>query len=85
MRKQKGEREGGEMVEERGKGGKKKRNYLQKVSDLAVTFVFCLCRMRPTFVTVYAENGCSVETISVHSNVTLVIASSAGNTVSHVT
>lgn len=40
MRKQKGEREGGEMVEERGKGGKKKRNYLQKVSDLAVTFVF---------------------------------------------
>lgn len=41
--------------------------------------------MRPTFVTVYVENGCSVETISVHTNVTLVIASSAGNIVSHVT
>ena len=35
--------------------------------------------------TVYVENGCSVETISVHTNVTLVIASSAGNIVSHVT
>ena len=39
--------------------------------------------MRPTFVIVYVGSGCSVETMSVHSNVTLVIASSAGNTVSH--
>ena len=30
------------MVEERRKGERKKRNYLQKVGDLAVTFVY-LC------------------------------------------